>query len=149
MEENLVKKFIGEKAEVMYEKIQKKGSFNIFAALFTVFYFLYRKMYLAALLVFIAQGIVVDAKNGYITIAFMILIGFLFYPIYKIHIDGKINKIKEQTSNEEEIEKMCTEKGGTSIAALLVLLIPVILLVVILAIGIALYSYNVGMTVIH
>ena len=149
MEENLVKKFIGEKADIMYEKLQKKGSFNIFAALFTVFYFLYRKMYLVALVVFIVQGMVVDAKNSYLTIAFTILMGFVFYPIYKIHIEGKINKIKEQTSNEEEIENICVEKGGVSVAALLALLIPVILIVIIWGVGIALYSYNTAMGIIN
>ena len=43
----------------------------------------------------------------------------MFYPLYKWHINNKINKIKKNAKNEENVYIACCNKGGTSILAVL------------------------------
>ena len=75
MEENIVKSFIGKKSDAMYEKMQKKGSFNIFSMLFSSFYFMYRKMYLIGIVIFIIQYILTQLLENISTgIRFIILL---------------------------------------------------------------------------
>ncbi len=132
MDEILIKKFIGKNADVIYDKMEKKGSFNIFCMLFSFFYFLYRKMYLVGLISFLIQAVIANyIKNVFVSIICMIILGFIFYPLYKIHIRRKISKIREKVTTEEEINNMCEKKGGTSIVAAII--IPVILILVLIA----------------
>lgn len=60
----------------------------------------------------------------------MILCGFIFYPLYKFHITRKIKGIKEKATTEE-INNMCTKKGGTSIIATII--VPLILIIILIA----------------
>lgn len=69
-------------------------------------------------------------KNIFVSIIYMIIMGFVFYPLYKIHIIRKISKIKEKTATEEEISDMCAKKGGTSILAAII--IPLILIIILI-----------------
>lgn len=132
MEEILVKKFIGKNADVIYDKMEKKGSFNIFCMLFSFFYFLYRKMYLIGLISFLIQSVIANyIKNVFVSIICMIIWGFIFYPLYKIHIKRKINKIREKVTTEEEINNMCVKRGGTSIVSAII--VPLVLIIVLVA----------------
>lgn len=132
MEDILVKKFIGKNADVIYDKMEKKGSFNVFCMLFSFFYFLYRKMYLIGLISFLIQSIIANyVKNIFVSIICMVIWGFIFYPLYKFHITRKINKIKEKATTEEEINNMCIKKGGTSIIAAII--VPLILIIILIA----------------
>lgn len=140
MEDVLIKKFIGKNADVIYNKMEKKGSFNIFCMLFSFLYFFYRKMYLIGLLSFIIQSIIANyVKNFFVSILCMITLGFIFYPLYKIHVTKKINKIKEKATTVEEINNMCIKKGGTSI--LLIIMVPLLLVVILIA--------SLGMTILN
>lgn len=131
MEDILVKKFIGKNADVIYSKMEKKGSFNIFCMLFSFIYFIYRKMYLIGLISYLIQWLVGNyVKNIFVSIICMIMCGFIFYPLYKIHITRKINKIKEKATTEEEINNMCIKKGGTSILSAII--IPLILIIILI-----------------
>lgn len=132
MEDILVKKFIGKNADVIYDKMEKKGSFNVFCMLFSFFYFLYRKMYLIGLISFLLQSLIANyVKNIFVSIICMVIWGFIFYPLYKFHITRKINKIKETVNTEEEINSMCTKRGGTSIIAAII--VPLILIIILIA----------------
>lgn len=132
MEDILVKKFIGKNADVMYEKMKKKGSFNVFCMLFSFCYFLYRKMYLIGLISFLIQSLIVNyVKNIFVSIICVVIWGFTFYPLYKFHITRKINKIKEKATTEEEINNRCAKKGGTSIIAIII--VPFILIIILIA----------------
>ena len=108
LEENLVKAFINKNADKIYDKMNKKGSFNIYAGLFGIYYFLYRKMFLYSFIIFLIQIVVANLLNALkVSDFFSILVtfvisGFLFYPLYKMHIKNKIEKIMAKTQNQEE-----------------------------------------------
>lgn len=136
MEENLVKSFIGKNSDVIYSKMNKKFSFSVYSMLFNFLYFIYRKMYLVGILSFILQSIITQfINNALISILLLIIWGFLFYPLYKWHVDRKIKRIDLNTITEEELKK----KGGTSIVP--VIIIPLIL-IVILIISMGLMIFN-------
>ena len=121
MDENLERELIGQKADKMYNKVKKTGSFNIFAFFFTGIYFLYRKMYLTGIvLVLIMMIPFKNIDNGVyviLNIIFHLIIGFLFYPLYNKHIENQVNKIKQETTEQEEMKNLCQKRGGTSILA--------------------------------
>lgn len=141
MEENLKKILIGKNADVIYEKMEKGGSFNVFSMLLSFLYFFYRKMYLIGLISFVIQLIIANyAKNAFVSIACMILYGFIFYPLYKYHIERKLSAIKQKATTEEEMINMCKKKGGTSnIAIIIIILSPFILFIV----GFLLYTMSI------
>lgn len=127
-QEILIKSFIGKNSDVIYSKMNKKGSFNIYSMLFTSMYFLYRKMYLIGIISSILQYVIAEFVNNiFVSLACFVIWGFAFYPLYKMHVNRKVEKITAKEFIEEDIKK----KGGTSIGV--VIIIPVILVVVLLA----------------
>lgn len=136
MENNLVKAFVGKNAEDICNKMVKNGSFNIGAFFFMGFYFLYRKMYLiGGILVALMMLIPINIdKVVYfiINIAFHIMCGFLFYPIYRNYTESKMKKIYQNNTSQEEMYNLCQKTGGTSLSAAL---IPVVIIVVILIVS--------------
>ncbi len=125
--EQIIKNFIGNNSDVIYSKINKKFSFNVFCMLFTFFYFLYRKMYLVAVISFIIQGIIANyVKNTIVSLICFVIWGFAFYPLYKSHINRKIKKINIETISEEELKK----KGGTSVVS--VIIVPIVLFIILI-----------------
>ena len=139
MEEKFVKSYIGRNADEMYEKMNKKGSFNVFCMLFGIIYMIYRKMYLVAFGTFLINTLLLSDILGNIkggTLILGIILGFLFYPLYKWHITRKIDKFKQQTSDEDEINNMCIKKGGISIPALVITLVLLFISIAIIAFGI-------------
>lgn len=127
-QENIIKSFIGKNSEVIYSKINKKGSFNIYSMLFTFMYFLYRKMYIIGIISFVLQSLIAEVVNNiFVSLACFVIWGFAFYPLYKMYVNRKVKKITAKEFTEEEIKK----KGGTSVGAAII--VPVILIVILLA----------------
>jgi len=125
-----IKAYIGDKADVMYDSI-KNGGVNIWALLFGIFYFAYRKMYLISIIIIILSGItsiLAPSIDSYIGT----IIGLMFCPLYKWDITRKLRKIKKNNLNvtEEELISLAKNKGGTSIASAIIFLISFILIVV-------------------
>jgi len=131
--EKNIKSWIGEKQDVMYSKMQKNLSFNIWSAIFRGYYFLYRKMYLIGIGMIIIQGLItkiVDIPNILLQVILSLIFGVIFYPIYKWHIQRKIRKLEKNNYTDEQISEITKKKGGKSIGAALTL--PVIYIVLIL-----------------
>ena len=114
-DERFIKSYIGNKADKMYDSI-KKGGINIWAILFSIGYFAYRKMYLISVVIVILADIVgylLPSISGYIGM----FIGLMFCPIYKWDITRKLRKIKKENPNADETQllSIAQNKGGTSI----------------------------------
>lgn len=116
-DEELIKTWIGEKQEIMYPKMNQTGSCSGWTLLFGVYYLIYRKMYLVALIAWLINMVIIYMGNPIASIAKWLLYGFLFYPIYKWDIKRKINSYKCQNHTDEEINEFVKQKGGTSATA--------------------------------
>lgn len=126
-DEKLIKAFIGEKADKMYESV-KNGGINIWGILFGIFYFAYRKMYFISSIIVIFASIVsylVPSIASYIGI----FIGLMFCPIYKWDITRKLRKIKKDNpnANENQLLEISKNKGGTSIIGAILFLVVYVL----------------------
>lgn len=129
--ETIIKKWIGKNTETMYPKLNGQFSFNIFSMLFSILYFVYRKMYLEAFIIFIIQSIINYFTNHIVVhLICMVVYGFLFYPLYKMHIERKIQQLKLDTLAENEVEEICKTKGGTSITAVVIVVLSIVLILV-------------------
>lgn len=118
MENDLLKKFIGKN----YEKITTR-KFNIPGFFFGTFYMFYRKMYLYGILIFIINLIIdILFNNIFVGLLINLLIALFVNKIYVSFAKNKVNKIKNNNKdkNEEEIEKICKEQGGTSRLGILI-----------------------------
>ena len=114
-EEEIMKAYIGN--QKIYERA-KKNSFNIWAILFGMVYYAYRKMYLEAFCILLIQlllGILLPTFGEY----FGWIFGFIFYPLYFKSVKRKVMKIEAENSsaNLDELKIIAAKKGGTSIAA--------------------------------
>ena len=113
--EKFIKSYIGDKADEMYNSV-KNGGINIWAILFGIGYFAYRKMYLISIIIVVLGNIV-----GYLIPSFSsyiwIIVGLMFCPIYKWDITRKLRKIKVHNSDvdESQLLSIAQNKGGTSI----------------------------------
>lgn len=133
-QEELIKIWIGDKADEMYPKMQRTYAFNWCAMLFGVFYLAYRKMYLIALIAYLIGTVLSKIGTG-ATWLFWIAIGFVFYPLYKWDINRKLKDCEYQHKSLEETKEFARKKGGTSVGAVFVCLIPFIILITILIIS--------------
>lgn len=114
-DEKLIKAYIGNKADKMYNSV-KNGGFNIWGFLFGIIYFVYRKMYLVSILTIIISyiiGYIIPSIGNYVGV----IIGLMFCPLYKWDITRKLRKIKQENPNtsEEQLLNLAKNKGGTSI----------------------------------
>lgn len=113
-EEELLVSFIGNN----YEKITTK-KFNFAAFFFTTFYLFYRKRVLAGLLFMMANILITNYINNYyyIVLGLAVALGFFFNKKYVEYAKKKVRSIKYTNFKEspEELKKMCTKKGGTSV----------------------------------
>lgn len=140
IEEKRIKSFIGNNANKIYSQMQIEGSFNIYCMLFSTFYFMYRKMYLVGTISFAFQYVITNfiennVLKNVLTLAVAIICGFIFYPLYKSHINRKLKKLDLETVTEEQLNR----KGGTSISSIFI--IPVILIVILIS-STGMYIYN-------
>ena len=129
-DEELEKRFIGGKnPNKIYSKMKKRGSFNFAALLLTAWYFIYRKMYMAGIIIgvmiFTYLKILTILQDGsslspiiYSIAGILPLVacGFMFYPLYNIHVNNKINSIKQSSKNNEELVEKIAKQGGTNLA---------------------------------
>lgn len=135
----------------MNEKV-KTTSFNWCAFLFGGYYFLYRKMYLIGILDMVIDGILtfllfilaslVNPILGIFTIAIPIVNGFIFSPLYKMHIRNVLNKNVNKNLNPIQVAQM---KGGVNAGAVgiaigVVFLLGMILGGILMIIGVAIIS---------
>lgn len=117
-DDDLIKIFIGRNYKKIYSKLENpkkiNKSFNIFAFLLGPFYYVYRKMYLISILLFISIALLFSIlpflSNGVVS---GIIWGVLFIPLYKWHINKKINTFKTKINNSNELWNICKTKGGT------------------------------------
>lgn len=133
-QEELIKIWIGDKAHEMYPKMKRTYAFNWCAMFFGVFYLAYRKMYLIALIAYLIVG-VLSKIGSEATLLFWIAIGFAFYPLYKWDINRKLKDCEYQHKSLEETKEFARKKGGTSVGAVFVCLIPTLILLAILIIS--------------
>ena len=121
-DEKFIKAYIGKNADKMYDSV-KKGGINIWAILFGIAYFAYRKMYLISIIIaiLIQCSVYLIPSGSYIST----LIGIFFCPIYKWHITKKLREIKKDnpTANEDQLLLIAHNKGGTSIISAILFLI--------------------------
>ena len=140
-QEELIRIWIGEKADEMYPKMQRSGSFNVCAFLFGVFYLAYRKMYLVALIAFLISAILSQVGSA-ASLLLWIATGFCFYPIYKWDITRKLKDCEYMHKSPEETIEYAREKGGTSVGAVFVCLIPYFILIAILLLSASVLVMN-------
>lgn len=108
----------------------KNNNFNACAFFFGGFYFIYRKMYLIGILdlivtMLISSGILIFQMasllrlgdvilwTNLVPIAISIINGFIFYPLYRMHIKNKLQKNVNQNMNPIQVAQL---KGGVSSA---------------------------------
>jgi len=113
----------------MYDSV-KKGGINIWAILFGVGYFAYRKMYLVSIIIVILGntiGYLIPSISGYIGT----FIGLMFCPLYKWDITRKLRKIKRDnpSADENQLLLMAQNKGGTSIISAILFFIIYLLFI--------------------
>lgn len=128
------------------------SKFNICAALFGPFYFIYRKMYaigglvlvLSIIFSFIASfltskgSIAAGGALGFLYfIAQVAGCGLGFYPLYRSFVKGQLDKYKKTTQDENQLLAIANQKGGVSILGLIIaILVEVITSVVIMTVTI-------------
>ena len=130
-DEMFIKSYMGSKADRIYYSV-KNGGVNIWALLFGVGYYIYRKMYFVSIIIIIIIGLIAKfiPNNGF---PIWILIGGLFCPLYKWDITRKLRKIKRSNPNatESELIGIAKKLGGTSFVGVLffgiVLIVSIIL----------------------
>ena len=113
----LQKEFIGKN----YEKIMK-SQFNVFAALFSIFYYFYRKMYLYGVILSLFMFIILVLTRSIIVgIVLCGLIGLITNVIYRHFSLRKVQDIREDNEDKDinEIISMCKEEGNTSVASII------------------------------
>lgn len=116
----------------MYNNINdKKININIYATLFGLFYYIYRKMYLISfclLILILFISYFYDTKLMILNI----LLGILFNPLYKWDIDRKIKKIKSKNPsvNLEQLILLTTKKGGTSKIGVIISILVITIIVI-------------------
>lgn len=115
--DELLRAFIGNN----YEKITTK-KFNFAGFFFTSFYMLYRKMFVRAIFVFLINLVILNYTNNFfVTIVYYFVIGLSVNKSYLAFANDKIANIKIENTQKstEEIKKICSIKGGTSVFCLI------------------------------
>lgn len=123
----------------LYSKAQKR-KFSIPAFFFGGLYFLFRKLYLIGIIILlititlptlaivpmfsekfdIAALLSSCSILSIVSLLLNILYGFLFYPLYKKHVENKLKKYKNEVQNPSQLIDIASHKGGTSILAVIV-----------------------------
>ncbi len=124
----------------IYDKAHSK-KFNWCSALFNGAYFMYRKMYVSGLLFVILFNLtmlipslmffggILKSVALYTALAiilpliFIILFGFLFYPLYKSFVNKKFNSLKTTIADNSALINEANTKGGTSALGVVIALI--------------------------
>lgn len=103
--ETLFRAWVGEKKRDKYIEKMKKGGFNWLSFFLPGLYVTGRKMYFFGVIILLLDLLLVNViKLIPLTFVFRIIMGFLFYPMYRFHITKKIKKY-EKLPYEEQIKK--------------------------------------------
>ena len=100
-----------------YGKISQ-NLFNPSAIVFGPFYYMFRKMFMTGLLIFVGLLFLHHQYENYIVdIVFYLAFGLIFNILYLSKAIRKTNKIKTKYSSYDNytLGRMCTKKGGRSI----------------------------------
>ena len=127
-------------------KAGRKYTFNAFAFLFGLFWFMYRRMYFEALVVAVfifiegyLESILIPEDNGQGTVKFLnilgtivvgTVVGFLGNYFYLRKADKTIQYAKGKYSDIEQQKIYVKKKGGVSFYFLVVVLVLIILIYV-------------------
>ena len=112
----------------LYEKAHS-SKFNWCAAFFTGGYLLYRKMYTTGIITMILQlaittisAILIPKSPVLSTVIYLVLsiglfvgLGLGFYPLYRKFVKGKLQALKGQISDQNQLMTIAEQKGGTSV----------------------------------
>ena len=138
----------------MNEKI-KTSKFNWCAFWFGGYYFLYRKMYLIGILdliISIVASIFIMVFSFMFSMPFISLLsswiipivnGFIFYPLYRMHIKNTLNKNVNQNFNPIQVAQ---KKGGVNPGAVGIaigVMFFIYIMIFIFLVGIILVIYNI------
>ncbi|WP_338813563.1 DUF2628 domain-containing protein [Bernardetia sp. Wsw4-3y2] len=120
---------------ISYQKGQK-FTFNVFAFLFGLFWFIYRKMYLQAfviLLIVVGEGFLevlffpdmdestINTVNVVMTILIATITGFMGNYLYIKHAERVITNAQQKYNDTEQIHKIVKRKGGVSYLVFIIL----------------------------
>ncbi len=125
----------------LYDKAHSK-KFNWCAAIFGEIYLLYRKMYLTGCLfavlrlllafltifLFTKIGVSAFALLAVVFVAFLLVYGLGFYPLYRNFVKNKLNKLKQTTPDNSQLINLASQKGNTSVIAVILycVIVPII-----------------------
>lgn len=138
--ENLVRIYIGKNADKIME-----GNFSISAFIFGMWYFLYRKMWLLAILLIIGNVIAnlfLPSLASILTIVADIFIAFKFNKMYLKQAEDKVQKIKYKNpgATPEELIRLCKKKGGTAIWPIIIYFLLTIIAIIIISVVTVYYA---------
>jgi hypothetical protein len=118
LDEELVRAYIGKKADVMCPKVMSSG-FNVngWAIVFGLNYFLYRKMYLYVLIAAGVSLVLNLLPFGLSSLSGLVFLGMsiTFYPFYKNQIKKAIEKVETKFPelSREQKKAVLSVRGGT------------------------------------
>lgn len=128
LDDYLIDVYIGKNQEKL-----KEDNFSINTFFLGIYYILYRKMWLLAVLyIMVIMISAIFLPTFYNTINFVvgIIISFKFKKMYIKQVREKVELIKKENSftNKEELIEICTKKGGTSILAPILYILLILVL---------------------
>lgn len=129
---DLIRAYIGNKNNKMYYKTASKKGFNIWAFLFGMLYFLYRKLYITSIVFGLINVLIVYVfEIPVLVIGTNLIAGVSFYKIYGMQVEKKIDKLKYENLNlsSEELLKKCSKQGGRSAFAIILFIVLIFVLV--------------------
>ena len=117
----------------IYEKAHS-SKFNWSAAFFNGAYLMYRKMYTTGIILLVLQTVIIiigalvltkSAVAGSIIssllgIGLFVGMGFGFYPLYRSFVKGKLNSLRGQVNDQQQLMSIAEQKGGTSILGVVI-----------------------------
>lgn len=128
VDEGLVNAFIGNNVQAI-----RAGGFSWCSFFFGMLYFLYRKMWMLSLVVFLLQFIAnlfLPLFSFIISIVVNIVVAIYFKKWYVKHAEDKVAVIKHENNwaSPEQLTAICTKKGGTTIVPVILILVVYVLL---------------------
>ena len=138
-EDMLIDAYIGKKTD----RLKNRG-FSWCAFFFGPYYFLYRKMWMFGIILFIIEIVVGKIPDMFtwikliINVIIRIMVAIIFSEEYLSFVMKKVKKIISDNDNKnyEKIMLICKKKGGTS-------MLPIVLIgIFLISIGILIYEIN-------
>lgn len=133
-DETLINAYIGKNADKL-----KNGGFSLNTFFFGNIYVLYRKMWMLGIIWFLASMIIsmfLSYLSGVLTLVANIFISTQFKKWYVKHVEEKVAKIKSENPNasQEQLLMICTQKGGTTIISIGIMIVLLYFLLTVLGI---------------